>query len=57
MPAAVRCNHRPGIPLSFRRMSDYADCFPELPGGSATGQAVEPRPFDLRILGEDRAGG
>jgi 3-oxosteroid 1-dehydrogenase len=29
----------------------YADYYPELPGGSATGRLVEPEPFDLKKLG------
>lgn len=41
-------------PLTFRHMRDYADYFPELPGGSATGRAMEPAPFDARRLGPDR---
>jgi hypothetical protein len=36
-------------------MTGYADYFPELPGGSATGRAMEPKPFDVRRLGADRA--
>lgn len=52
-PAAVDVL-RAMTPLSFARMVDYADYFPELPGGSATGRAMEPKPFDARQLGEDR---
>jgi len=41
-------------PLSFQHMVEYADYFPELPGGSAAGRAMEPAPFDARTLGENR---
>lgn len=53
-PAAVDVLRR-RTPLAFQHMRDYADYFPELPGGSATGRAVEPRPFDLHQLGEERS--
>ncbi|GMA39458.1 hypothetical protein GCM10025883_15030 [Mobilicoccus caccae] len=53
-PAAVETLRRT-TPLSFLHMADYADYFPELPGGSATGRAMEPSPFDARTLGERRA--
>lgn len=52
-PAAVEVLRR-WTPLRFQHMVDYADYFPELPGGSATGRAMEPRPFDVRSLGGDR---
>lgn len=53
-PAAVEVLRR-HTPLKFQWMAEYPDYFPELPGGSATGRAVEPKPFDVRRLGEDRA--
>ena len=53
-PAAVEVLRR-RTPLKFQWMAEYADYFPELPGGSATGRAMEPKPFDVRRLGEDRA--
>ncbi|CEA08325.1 3-oxosteroid 1-dehydrogenase [Arthrobacter saudimassiliensis] len=53
-PAAVDLLRR-ATPLKFQFMKEYADYFPELPGGSATGRACEPRPFDAKVLGEDRA--
>lgn len=53
-PAAVETLRR-ATPLHFLHMKDYADYFPELPGGSATGRALEPAPFNARTLGEDRA--
>lgn len=52
-PAAVDVLRR-RTPLSFQFMPEYADYFPELPGGSATGRACEPKPFDLKRLGADR---
>ena len=53
-PEAVDLLRR-ATPLKFQFMKEYADYFPELPGGSATGRACEPRPFDAKVLGEDRA--
>ncbi|BAL88298.1 putative FAD-dependent oxidoreductase [Actinoplanes missouriensis 431] len=53
-PAAVDVLRR-RTPLRYQHMTDYADYFPELPGGSATGRAIEPKPFDVRRLGADRA--
>jgi 3-oxosteroid 1-dehydrogenase len=54
-PAAVDVLRR-RTPLKYQFMPGYADYFPELPGGSATGRAMEPKPFDVRRLGEqDRA--
>ncbi len=53
-PAAVEVLRR-STPLRFQFMSDYADYFPELPGGSAAGRAMEPAPFNVKLLGEDRA--
>ncbi len=53
-PAAVEVLRR-RTPLRFQWMAEYPDYFPELPGGSATGRAMEPKPFDVRRLGEDRA--
>lgn len=53
-PAAVDLLRR-RTPLKFQQMTGYADYFPETPGGSATGRAMEPKPFNVRLLGEDRA--
>ncbi|MBM2614095.1 FAD-binding protein [Actinoplanes sp. LDG1-06] len=52
-PAAVDVLRR-RTPLKFQWMTGYADYFPELPGGSAAGRAMEPKPFDVRRLGPDR---
>lgn len=48
-PAAVEMLRRT-TPLRFQFMPEYADYFPELPGGSATGRSVEPKPFNARRL-------
>ena len=53
-PDAVELLRR-RTPLKFQWMTGYADYFPELPGGSATGRAMEPKPFDVRRLGPHRA--
>ncbi|WP_328475360.1 FAD-dependent oxidoreductase [Actinoplanes sp. NBC_00393] len=53
-PAAVEVMRR-RTPLKYQWMTGYADYFPELPGGSAVGRAIEPKPFDVRRLGADRA--
>jgi len=53
-PAAVEVLRR-RTPLKFSFMREYADYFPELPGGSPGGRAVEPAPFDARRLGKHRA--
>ncbi len=53
-PAAVDVLRRM-TPLRFMHMTDYADYFPETPGGSATGRAMEPAPFNAKLLGEDRS--
>ncbi|MBO1751352.1 FAD-dependent oxidoreductase [Actinotalea sp. BY-33] len=52
-PAAVDMIRRL-TPLSFQFMAEYADYFPELEGGSATGRACEPKPFDAKTLGVHR---
>jgi len=53
-PAAVEVLRR-RTPLSFQFMTGYSDYFPELPGGSASGRSIEPKPFNVRRLGADRA--
>lgn len=53
-PAAVDVLRR-RTPLRYQWMTGYADYFPELPGGSVAGRAMEPKPFDVRRLGPDRA--
>lgn len=53
-PAAIDLLRR-RTPLSFQWIPGYADYRPELPGGSAAGRTIEPRPFDATRLGADRA--
>lgn len=53
-PAAVDLLRRM-TPLTFNPMQEYSDYFPELPGGSAMGRAVEPKPFNSRVLGKEQA--
>ena len=52
-PAAVDLLRR-RTPLRFQWIPGYADYRPELPGGSAAGRTIEPRPFDATSLGADR---
>ncbi|MCL6289155.1 3-ketosteroid-delta-1-dehydrogenase [Streptomyces sp. ID03-2B] len=42
-------------PMHFFWARGYADYHPELPGGSAAGRTCECRPFNLSILGKERA--
>jgi 3-oxosteroid 1-dehydrogenase len=42
-------------PMKFMWTRGYADYHPELPGGSAVGRTCECRPFNLSILGQERA--
>ncbi|GAB08872.1 3-ketosteroid delta(1)-dehydrogenase [Gordonia araii NBRC 100433] len=42
-------------PLRLMWVDGYSDYLPELPGGRAEGRSVEPRPFDVRTLGDDYA--
>jgi 3-oxosteroid 1-dehydrogenase len=39
--------------MRFHRSKNYADYFPERPGGMADGRAIEASPFDGRKLGDD----
>jgi 3-oxosteroid 1-dehydrogenase len=40
-------------PLRFAWLRDYADYYPEAPGGLATGRTIEPVPLDARVLGAE----
>ncbi len=40
-------------PLRLAWVTDYADYYPEAPGGRLGGRSVEPKPFDLRVLGSE----
>ncbi len=42
-------------PLDLMWVKGYSDYLPERPGGRAAGRSVEPRPFDVRCLGDDYA--
>ncbi|WP_054056011.1 3-oxosteroid 1-dehydrogenase [Alloactinosynnema sp. L-07] len=42
-------------PLDLAWVPDYADYYPEAPGGLPGGRSVEPKPLDARLLGADRA--
>ena len=42
-------------PLTFFWAEGYSDYHPERPGGDAAGRSCEPKPFDLRKLGDQRA--
>ncbi len=42
-------------PLRMQWVPDYSDYYPEAPGGRVGGRSIEPRPFDLRRLGSERA--
>lgn len=46
-------NRNSGLDLEWVR--GYSDYFPELPGGRASGRSCEPKPFDVRVIGEDFA--
>ena len=41
-------------PLTFFWAEGYSDYHPETPGGDAAGRSCEPKPFDLRELGDQR---
>ncbi|MEO9138893.1 MAG: 3-oxosteroid 1-dehydrogenase [Jatrophihabitans sp.] len=42
-------------PLRMQWVPDYSDYYPEAPGGRVGGRSIEPKPFDLKRLGADRA--
>jgi 3-oxosteroid 1-dehydrogenase len=42
-------------PLRMQWVPDYSDYYPEAPGGRVGGRSIEPRPFDLKRLGPERA--
>jgi len=42
-------------PLKFLWAKGYADYHPERPGGSPVGRTCESRPFDVNVLGPERA--
>jgi 3-oxosteroid 1-dehydrogenase len=65
-PAALRAaflEHGPAMldlvrantPVDFTWVPDYADYYPEAPGGRVGGRSVEPKLLDASLLGEDLA--
>ena len=42
-------------PLRMQWVPDYSDYYPEAPGGRVGGRSIEPKPFDLKHLGAERA--
>ncbi|HKC29627.1 MAG TPA: 3-oxosteroid 1-dehydrogenase [Jatrophihabitans sp.] len=42
-------------PLRMQWVPDYSDYYPEQPGGRLGGRSVEPKPFNLKKLGAERA--
>ncbi|MEV0052745.1 3-ketosteroid-delta-1-dehydrogenase [Saccharopolyspora shandongensis] len=42
-------------PMRFMWSKGYSDYHPELPGGTAAGRSCECKPFDLSVLGAERA--
>ena len=51
MVSFVRAN----TPVDFAWVRDYADYYPEAPGGLAKGRSIEPVPMDGRMLGAELA--
>ncbi|MGW0179940.1 3-oxosteroid 1-dehydrogenase [Nocardia sp. NPDC003345] len=41
-------------PLKMEWVKGYSDYYPEAPGGRAGGRSCEPKPFNAKILGEER---
>lgn len=39
-------------PLKMQWVKGYSDYYPEAPGGRVAGRSIEPKPFDLNLLGE-----
>jgi 3-oxosteroid 1-dehydrogenase len=46
---------RAHTPVDFAWVPDYADYYPEAPGGLAKGRSIEPVPLNGRVLGEELA--
>jgi 3-oxosteroid 1-dehydrogenase len=40
-------------PVQFAWVPNYADYYPEAPGGKASGRSIEPVPLDARVLGAE----
>ncbi|WP_307817699.1 3-oxosteroid 1-dehydrogenase [Nocardia acididurans] len=41
-------------PLQMKWVPGYSDYYPEAPGGLADGRSCEPKPFNAKILGDER---
>ncbi|MBF6236181.1 3-oxosteroid 1-dehydrogenase [Nocardia otitidiscaviarum] len=41
-------------PLKMKWVPGYSDYYPEAPGGRGEGRSCEPKPFNAKILGEER---
>nr|WP_084161483.1 3-oxosteroid 1-dehydrogenase [Nocardia sp. BMG51109] len=41
-------------PLKLKWVPGYSDYYPEAPGGLGAGRSCEPKPFDAKVLGEER---
>lgn len=41
-------------PLRMEWVKNYSDYYPEAPGGRLSGRSVEPKPFDLNSMGDNR---
>ena len=46
---------RSATPVDFAWVPNYADYYPEAPGGLASGRSIEPVPLDGRVLGAELA--
>src|SRR6516165_7006070 len=46
---------RAHTPVDFAWVPNYADYYPEAPGGLAKGRSIEPVPLNGRVLGEELA--
>ncbi|MET7896555.1 FAD-binding protein [Streptomyces mirabilis] len=52
-PEVMEMLHRVSRHMEFSWCPGYSDYHPELPGGSAAGRTIEPRPIDARKLGDE----
>lgn len=52
-PEVMEMLHRVSRHMKFSWCPGYSDYHPELPGGSAGGRTIEPRPIDVRKLGDE----
>ncbi|MDX2676683.1 FAD-binding protein [Streptomyces sp. NY05-11A] len=52
-PEMLEMLHRVSRHMEFSWCPGYSDYHPELPGGRAAGRTIEPRPIDVRKLGDE----